>query len=740
MPSTLQFRRGNTAVASAFTGANGEIFINSDTDQIHVHDGVTPGGIPQANASSVTAAYSNAIAYAASNTYVNTQLGNKADLANPTFTGTVTLPAVSANNSTGSNGQVLTTGANGVYWSTPTSGSGGITLQPDSANGSFYLPLSVSANGSWTNGVVDTKLSYNIDFQALTMDSRYVSGMRTRMTSSRFEVIDQSNGSNKSISITPSRIEIDGSSGQSGQVLTSGGSNGVYWANASGGGLSYDQDLNSNGSVRFGQVAVGVAGLETIIYSDGISINGSSAVTENNLKTINGQSIVGSGDISISGGNGASYNQSLNTTDDVLFNSVAADTALIGMIAVVDNTVSPTDAYGNAGTLTVDGGLNVNGTFTVNGQPIGSSGGSVDVNAPYAWTNVHTFNNVLKVNTIESRGQFDSVSFSSNTLFTKDNYFTGPAGFSNNISIQRGVIANNSFGTGGQVLTSNGSGVYWSTVSGGGTTDRLIAAQGTGANAVINTYSFDVQVSPYTSLTLKDDVNDAFQVRVGGYQILKADAFAFEVGTSYYGNLNLKLNGGVIANSSTGNAGQVLTTNGNNVYWSTPSAGIDVAQTYAWINDHSFAANVISNNTLTTGVARFTGNTIIEGRLSAGGSNGLAGQTLTSTGTGVVWQTPANPASYMTMSNITATGNAAYQLTMSTTAEAILVYVDRLFMMPELDYTVENDVITFASTPESGKIIHIRYFGPVATSSAGDMMSLTGVEDLLTGTGVEDLD
>jgi hypothetical protein len=44
MPTVVQFRRGNTATVAAFTGANGEIIINADTDTIHVQDGTTAGG------------------------------------------------------------------------------------------------------------------------------------------------------------------------------------------------------------------------------------------------------------------------------------------------------------------------------------------------------------------------------------------------------------------------------------------------------------------------------------------------------------------------------------------------------------------------------------------------------------------------------------------------------------------------------------------------------------------------
>jgi Major tropism determinant N-terminal domain len=46
MATVLQLRRGNTATMQAFTGAVGEIVVNTDTDTIHVHDGVITGGQP----------------------------------------------------------------------------------------------------------------------------------------------------------------------------------------------------------------------------------------------------------------------------------------------------------------------------------------------------------------------------------------------------------------------------------------------------------------------------------------------------------------------------------------------------------------------------------------------------------------------------------------------------------------------------------------------------------------------
>ena len=45
MPTQLQLRRGTTSQNNSFTGAAGEISVDTTLDQIRVHDGSTAGGI-----------------------------------------------------------------------------------------------------------------------------------------------------------------------------------------------------------------------------------------------------------------------------------------------------------------------------------------------------------------------------------------------------------------------------------------------------------------------------------------------------------------------------------------------------------------------------------------------------------------------------------------------------------------------------------------------------------------------
>ena len=50
MATQLQIRRGTTAQMNAFTGAEGELAVNTTTDTVHVHDGATAGGFALAKA------------------------------------------------------------------------------------------------------------------------------------------------------------------------------------------------------------------------------------------------------------------------------------------------------------------------------------------------------------------------------------------------------------------------------------------------------------------------------------------------------------------------------------------------------------------------------------------------------------------------------------------------------------------------------------------------------------------
>jgi len=54
MPRTVQLRRGSTADHESFTGAPGEVTVDTDKNTLVVHDGQTIGGTPLATSSEAT--------------------------------------------------------------------------------------------------------------------------------------------------------------------------------------------------------------------------------------------------------------------------------------------------------------------------------------------------------------------------------------------------------------------------------------------------------------------------------------------------------------------------------------------------------------------------------------------------------------------------------------------------------------------------------------------------------------
>lgn len=84
MATTLQLRRGNAAEAAAFTGAQGELFIDVENKLVYLHDGTTVGGVRlakesalalKANAADVTTALSSKQATLVSGTNIKTVNG-----------------------------------------------------------------------------------------------------------------------------------------------------------------------------------------------------------------------------------------------------------------------------------------------------------------------------------------------------------------------------------------------------------------------------------------------------------------------------------------------------------------------------------------------------------------------------------------------------------------------------------------------------------------------------------------
>jgi len=162
---------------------------------------------------------------------------------------------------------------------------------------------------------------------------------------------------------------------------------------------------------------------------------------------------------------------------------------------------------------------------------------------------------------------------------------TGVTTFSANliISTTAGISANGSFGTANQVLTSNGSTVYWSTVSGGGGGSVNVAAQYTWTNTqtFTNTITFSSTIngtanntSYVGSVTAANVVSNAqLQSNLSNYQTtagLSANVATLAANSSTYANQS-------ITNTFTVGTAAYHVSNGNmGIGTSTPAYKLDV--------------------------------------------------------------------------------------------------------------------------------------------------------------------
>lgn len=155
MSTQIQYRRGSSAQTASFTGALGEITVDTTNKVVVVHDGSTLGGF-------------SGVSTTASQTLTNKTLSS------PVVTGTVT-----ANGGTGSSGQYLESTGSGVRWSTVDATqifSGTSSLAVISSGGNIRANIAGATVGVFSTGGIDitgnVNLSGNIvDTSALTINT-----------------------------------------------------------------------------------------------------------------------------------------------------------------------------------------------------------------------------------------------------------------------------------------------------------------------------------------------------------------------------------------------------------------------------------------------------------------------------------------------------------------------------------------------------------------------------------------
>jgi hypothetical protein len=270
-----------------------------------------------------------------------------------------------------------------------------------------------------------------------------------------------------------------GSSGSAGQVLTSNGSSNVYWSTitTAGGTVNYAQNaapslsVNSTSAVTLAQLTITTSGYPIHVMASG-DANPLNAGGWGRIQLFRGTTAIGA---------------------QTHFEASAANENVPYCLQYIDTPGNGTYTYALKSTY-VTGNTQFGETDgpVITAVELQTIQGGVNTAQQYTWSNTHIFNN-------QTRQAFSPLAGGANVYFIQqndDNFvfytsntsnqpravwsiyansvssnlnFSAPVNFSGNVGLGSvSVAANGAYGSAGQVLTSNGSATYWSTVSSGG--------------------------------------------------------------------------------------------------------------------------------------------------------------------------------------------------------------------------------------------------------------------------------
>lgn len=305
-------------------------------------------------------------------------------------------------------------------------------------------------------------------------------------------------------------FQINANNSVAGQVLTSNGT-GVAWSNTV--------------TVHPNYISVGNNSVNTQIWAGNVYLNGSTLVignTENALQFSDGGIVVG--DVYVLSDGLYVSNSTANAVVTVTANGIN-----VGSLSIYTSGI-----YLGNSVLT---GTHVNvGIVSINTTSIAAG-------------NTKISNTGINVGT---------VSINTSALFIGNTYVTASSLFIGNTKISDGSINVGSLG-----ITANSITVGNTTI----TTSQIVVG-----NASIN--STAIQVGNKLAV-LSDDsgsANNAYHLNgiAANQYILTSNSYTISGNLTFQSNIIFANTSKLLANNSTGNAGQTLTSNGNGVYWSSP--------------------------------------------------------------------------------------------------------------------------------------------------------------------------
>ena len=540
MPTTLQFRRGNTTQNNAFTGAAGEISVDTTTNTLRVHDGSTAGG-------------EQVVGLTATQTLTNKTLTSptiNGGTFSGTFTGTISPGAITTNSitSNGSNADI----------SIQPSGTGDIILSSVRVNGTtldssdsskITIAEALDVTGALTASGLAFPTSDGSANQFLKTDgSGNLAFADVSLGDFTFVGSTISNSSNADLSIQPSGTGdvLIGAIRINGTTLDSSDSTGINInenviidgnLNVTGTVDFADQNISNVGSLSLDSIS-GDADSNTSITFSGSDVitmatGGSTAATFNadQTTTFNG-AISSSGNITA----GSSFiigSADINETDLEKLDGITNGTVAANKAVVVDSNL---DASGfrnvsATGTLTITGATSLNGGATVLGTITSGS---------------------LTTNNIVSNG--------SNADITIDPTGTGDINLTAGADVNLPADIGLTFGDDGEKIEGDGTDLTISTSN-----DVTIDAAG---DIILDAGGADI--------TLKDDGTTFGSITNTGGEVVIKSGSTPTVAATFAGN-SVTFAGTVTAASVVQSGSNGITISDNNITTGSSNADIKIA-------------------------------------------------------------------------------------------------------------------------------------------------------------------
>lgn len=431
-------------------------------------------------------------------------VGNSA--VNTTINSTaLSVKSIVANGSVGSTTQVLSSNGTGIYWASPTAGSVG------GSNTQIQFNDSSASNGS-------ADFTFNKSTNTITIGSSS-NTFNTFFGNSIFHGYAKTDLQNKTIDFG---VESSNALGNFSSYFYLNGTTPQMWAYA---GPSDGSQMYIDFYVVGANQTVGSATLESVYYKQ------FGANEKNILNRF------------ISNSTTSYYESSYSNTADGIYNSVVT----VSNSSVSSITLGNSSVNAVVNSTTFSGTAN-NANFVKANTGIVSNSSGVFVNSSYIAT--LTANNTSFVGSVSAANVVSNAQLSANL----GNYQT-TAGLSANVA----------------TLTSNSATFLGSSITFGNST-------GIFTTGTINSASFTVGTSTIANST--------------GVYTGVVNGSTISVGTSVIANTSRLVIGtgvGVQANGDIGTAGQILTSNGTTVYWSTVTSSVAGSNTQIQFNDSGSA-------------------------------------------------------------------------------------------------------------------------------------------------------